>query len=127
MAIKIYFCPFILFAFLPPKNIFNSLVREAMPLHKGASISIPTKRQGDEQQILKRKQPTSLDISNDDGTATSKPEEIKDFSKNRLTRSNDILLQSSLDTLLEMLKAYAGIKECSEETQIHLNMVIFLA
>jgi hypothetical protein len=35
-------------------------------------------------------------------------------------------LTSSLDTLLDMLKAYAGIKECSEETQAHLNMVNIL-
>ena len=43
----------------------------------------------------------------------------------RLIRSNDVLLQSSFETLLDMVKGYAGIKECSEETQSHLNMVIF--
>lgn len=92
-------------------------------MQKGTSISLPTSRQSDEQQqhILKRKQPTSLDEE-------GKKDEIvslnKDLTKNRLIRSNDILLQSSLETLLDMLKAYSGIKDCSEETQIHLNMVI---
>lgn len=83
-----------------------------MPLQKGKSISLPTPRQTDEQ-LIKRKKPM-------DDNETIK----RDESKNRLIRSNDILLQSSLDTLLDMLKAYAGIKECSEETQTHLHMVI---
>ena len=41
----------------------------------------------------------------------------------KLNRSNDLLAQSSTETLLDMLKAHAGIKECSEETEKHINGV----
>lgn len=47
-------------------------------------------------------------------------------SKNRLIRSNDILTQSSTETLLDILKAHAGIKECTEETIFHINGVNIL-
>lgn len=43
--------------------------------------------------------------------------------KTRLLRNNDLLAQSSTETLLDMLKANAGIKECSEETVAHINGV----
>lgn len=38
-------------------------------------------------------------------------------------RRNDLLAQSSTETLLEMLKSHAGIKDCSEETVLHINGV----
>lgn len=38
-------------------------------------------------------------------------------------RRNDLLAQSSTETLLEMLKSHAGIKDCSEETVLHINEV----
>lgn len=41
----------------------------------------------------------------------------------KLNRCNDLLAQSSTETLLDMLKAHAGIKECSEETEKHINGV----
>lgn len=41
----------------------------------------------------------------------------------KLNRSNDLLAQSSTETLLDMLKAHAGIKDCSEETEKHINGV----
>lgn len=44
-------------------------------------------------------------------------------SKRLLSRGNDILTQSSTETLLEMLKSHANIKECSEETALHINGV----
>lgn len=47
-------------------------------------------------------------------------------SKNRLIRSNDILTQSSTETLLDILKAHAGIKECTEEIIFHINGVNIL-
>lgn len=41
--------------------------------------------------------------------------------KNRtLARNNDLLAQSSTETLLDLLKAHAGLKECSEETTSHI-------
>lgn len=40
-----------------------------------------------------------------------------------LSRGNDLLAQSSTETLLEMLKSHAGIKECSDETALHINGV----
>lgn len=43
--------------------------------------------------------------------------------KGRLLRTNDLLAQSSTETLLDMLKANAGIKECSDETASHINGV----
>lgn len=95
-----------------------------MPLHKGTSFSLPTSRH--QNDVLKRKQPMSLD---EEGVASKKEDTVssltgsKDASKNRLIRSNDILVTSTLETLLDMLKGYAGIKDCSEEIQTHLNMV----
>lgn len=41
----------------------------------------------------------------------------------KLNRSNDLLAQSSTETLLDMLKAHHGIKECSDETVLHINGV----
>lgn len=38
-------------------------------------------------------------------------------------RANDLLAQSSTETLLDMLKSHAGIKDCSEETVFHINGV----
>lgn len=43
--------------------------------------------------------------------------------KSRLQRNNDLLAQSSTEVLLDMLKAHAGIKECSDETILHINGV----
>lgn len=90
-----------------------------MPLQKDFSISVPICSTCDSREsgehALKRKQ--SDDTIND-------KEMIDTKSINRLIRSNDMLLQTSFETLLEMVKAYTGIKECSEETQVHLNMVI---
>lgn len=43
--------------------------------------------------------------------------------KNRLLRNNDLLAQSSTETLLDMLRANSGIKECSDETVAHINGV----
>lgn len=43
--------------------------------------------------------------------------------KTRVLRNNDLLAQSSTQTLLDMLKANSGIKECSDETVAHINGV----
>lgn len=43
--------------------------------------------------------------------------------KKRLTRNNDLLGQSSTETLLDLLKAHGGIKDCSDETVAHINGV----
>lgn len=42
-----------------------------------------------------------------------------------LTRSNDLLGQSSTEKLIDMLKEHAGLKECTEETASHINSVKF--
>lgn len=42
-----------------------------------------------------------------------------------LTRSNDLLGQSSTEKLIDMLKEHAGLKECTEETVNHINSVSF--
>lgn len=126
-------------------------VREPMPLYnKATSLSLPPSRGGvddgpksqpSQQHPLKRKQPVSFDEavthntnsnnnSNNSTSSNSKNDGMlnKDLSKNRLIRSNDLnpLIQSSTETILDMLKAYGGIKECSDETQVHLNMVIII-
>lgn len=38
-------------------------------------------------------------------------------------RGNDLLAQSSTETLLDLLKSHAGIKDCSDETVLHINGV----
>ena len=109
-----------------------------MPLYnKATSLSLPPSRGGDDQKQqnpqhpLKRKQPVSFDetVTPNNSGSNNKNDGMlnKDLSKNRLIRSNDLnpLIQSSTDTLLDMLKAYAGIKGCSDETQVHLNMVMY--
>lgn len=40
-----------------------------------------------------------------------------------LTRSNDLLGQSSTEKLIDMLKEHAGLKECTDETVNHINSV----
>lgn len=45
----------------------------------------------------------------------------KPFARHRaLGRNNDLLAQSSTETLLDLLKAHAGLKECSDETAAHI-------
>ncbi|KAM7349358.1 armadillo repeat-containing protein 2 isoform 2-T2 [Cochliomyia hominivorax] len=41
-----------------------------------------------------------------------------------LTRSNDLLGQSSTEKLIDMLKEHAGLKECTEETATHINSIL---
>ncbi|XP_055597073.1 armadillo repeat-containing protein 2 isoform X2 [Uranotaenia lowii] len=44
--------------------------------------------------------------------------------KAKLSKSNDLLAQSTTESLLEMLKAHAGIKECNDETVSHINGIL---
>lgn len=93
-----------------------------MPLKKeSSSVSLPTDGVSKEQHPLKRKQPLSFDATAGDAKLSS------DLTKNRLIRSNDLLTQTPTEVLLELLKAYAGVKECAEETQVHLYMVRLLS
>ncbi|CRL05014.1 CLUMA_CG018042, isoform A [Clunio marinus] len=103
-----------------------SAVRESMPLKKGSSVSLPDGTIDINEHTLKRKQPSSfddktfsdvIDVKNDDKTTN-------DFVRNRLIRSNDLLTQTSTEVLLDLLKEYSGVKECSEETQTHLYMIL---
>lgn len=93
-----------------------------MPLKKeSSSVSLPTDGVKD-QHPLKRKQPLSFDATASEAKLSG------DVTKNRLIRSNDLLTQTPTEVLLDLLKAYAGVKECAEETQVHLYMVrLFLA
>jgi hypothetical protein len=99
--------------------IFSSLtvVRTTMPLRKGSSVSLPSETFTKEQHPLKRKQPLSFEDRSAPTSVTAKP------SKNRLIRSNDLLTQTPIEVLLDMLKQFAGVKEISDETQVHLFMV----
>lgn len=90
-----------------------------MPLRKGtSSISLPSEV-GKEHHPLKRKQPLSFE----DRSVKSDVKLNDDLTKNRLIRSNDLLTQTTTEVLLDLLKAFSGIKECSDETQTHLFMV----
>ncbi|GAB0088124.1 Armadillo repeat-containing protein 2 [Sergentomyia squamirostris] len=42
----------------------------------------------------------------------------------KLNRTNDLLTQSSTESLLDMLKAHAGIKECTEESVQHITGIL---
>lgn len=95
-----------------------------MPLKKGNSVSLPAESVTKDHP-LKRKQPLSFEDRGASGSSDDRIEHgmTNDFMKNRLIRSNDLLKQTATETLLDLLKAYAGVKECSEETQTHLYMV----
>lgn len=114
-----------------------------MPPRKETSFSLPsTAITSEKEHPLKRKQPQSFDDKANSNATGSQEETIlvikqddqnnkkvmKDTgvtTKSRLIRSGtfDILAQSTTETLLEMLKAHAGIKECSDETLQHVNGV----
>lgn len=88
-----------------------------MPLRKGSSVSFPLEGTSKDHHPLKRKQPESFDEEKSEFKLSN------DLSKNRLIRSNDLLTQTSTEVLLDLLKAYSGVKEISDETQVHLFMV----
>ncbi|XP_038109991.1 armadillo repeat-containing protein 2 [Culex quinquefasciatus] len=44
--------------------------------------------------------------------------------KQKLSKSNEILAQSTTEALLEMLKGHAGIKDCTDETVSHINGIL---
>lgn len=41
-----------------------------------------------------------------------------------LSRNNDLLVQSSTETLLDMLRAHAGLRDCSDETATHIHGIL---
>lgn len=87
-----------------------------MPLRNGSSVSLPPETAKD-QHPLKRKQPLSFDAPAVEVDANP--------NKNRLIRSNDnpMLITTPMEVLLDLLKQFAGVKEVSDETQVHLFMV----
>lgn len=89
-----------------------------MPLRKESSVSLPSDGLPKDHHPLKRKQPLSFD-----GGDKVEVKLSNDLTKNRLIRSNDLLTQTSTEVLLDLLKGFAGVKECSDETQTHLYMV----
>lgn len=94
-----------------------------MPLRKGSSISLPSDGVLKDHP-LKRKQPLSFDDRTTEVLGEKTDLKLSnDLTKNRLIRSNDLLTQTPTEILLDLLKQFAGIKECSDETQVHLYMV----
>lgn len=93
-----------------------------MPLRKESSVSLPSEVTPKDQHPLKRKQPLSFEDRS--GTLTASSVDLK-VSKTRLIRSNEspLLTQTPIEVLLDLLKQFSGIKEISDETQIHLFMV----
>lgn len=94
-----------------------------MPLKKGSSVSLPTERIDEDQHPLKRKQPLSFDDHKIPPVEANKL--CEGLIRNRLIRSNDLLTSTSTEVLLDLLKGFSGVKECSDETQTHLYMVSF--
>lgn len=96
-----------------------------MPLRKESTVPLQSAAaSGPKDHPLKRKQPLSFDERSAEQAVNKSDGHLsKDLTKNKLVRSNDLLTQSSTETLLEMLKEFASVKECSDETQTHLNMV----
>lgn len=94
-----------------------------MPQRKGTSSPLPTDIVPKDQHPLKRKQPLSFEdrpsVSSSSATVDLKP------SKNRLIRSDEspLLTQTPIEILLDLLKQFSGVKEISDETQVHLFMV----
>uniref|UniRef100_A0A182M076 Armadillo repeat-containing protein 2 n=1 Tax=Anopheles culicifacies TaxID=139723 RepID=A0A182M076_9DIPT len=77
----------------------------------------PLKRR--QVQSFDEKIPTAISIT----VSADRKNALEDQSK-LLRRSNDLLLQSSTESLLEMLKAYSGLKECDESTVAHLSAIL---
>uniref|UniRef100_A0A182TBU1 Armadillo repeat-containing protein 2 n=1 Tax=Anopheles maculatus TaxID=74869 RepID=A0A182TBU1_9DIPT len=74
---------------------------------------------------LKRRQVQSFDeqIPTAISIVPERKNAFEDQSK-LLRRSNDLLLHSSTESLLEMLKAYSGLKECDESTVAHISAIL---
>uniref|UniRef100_A0A182R2T2 Armadillo repeat-containing protein 2 n=1 Tax=Anopheles funestus TaxID=62324 RepID=A0A182R2T2_ANOFN len=76
---------------------------------------------------LKRRQVQSFDEKLPTAISITVPSDRKNALEDQtklLRRSNDLLLQSSTESLLEMLKAYSGLKECDESTVAHLSAIL---
>ncbi|XP_053676158.1 armadillo repeat-containing protein 2 [Anopheles nili] len=74
---------------------------------------------------LKRRQVQSLDekLPTSVVSEVGRKNTIEDQSK-LLRRSNDLLLQSTTESLLEMLKVHAGLKDCDESTAAHISGIL---
>ncbi|XP_053665003.1 armadillo repeat-containing protein 2 [Anopheles marshallii] len=104
----------------------NSLKQSKKPVESlsthGAVSSIvknhPLKRR--QVQSFDEKIPTAISIT----VPTDARKNAHDDQSKLLRRSNDLLLQSSTESLLEMLKAYSGLKECDESTVAHISAVL---
>lgn len=70
--------------------------------------------------VSDKKKDTIADVPKYSKQSNGSEDKIK---KSYLLRNNDLLAQSSTETLLDMLRANSGIKECSDETVAHINGV----
>lgn len=112
-----------LFSWLRFISLPLTVVRPTMPLQKGSSSPLPSEIVPKDQHPLKRKQPLSFD-DRSSASSSSTTVDLKP-SKNRLIRSDEspLLTQTPLEILLDLLKQFSGVKEISDETQVHLFMV----
>ena len=131
----------------PKNDASNRKMDTANDKHKSELRKHHPQQQPSKQQVkpntsivkdhpLKRRQTKSFDDKQNNINNNSNKDEndkiknilvkkpLKKDNKNRLVRSNDLLGQSSTETLLDMLKAHSGIKECTEDTVAHINGVI---
>uniref|UniRef100_A0A182P618 Armadillo repeat-containing protein 2 n=1 Tax=Anopheles epiroticus TaxID=199890 RepID=A0A182P618_9DIPT len=103
---------------------------ETKALDKSKKVAPPSTSHGPANSIvknhpLKRRQVQSFDDKTNSAiaTVTDHKSTLEDQSK-LLRRSNDLLVQSSTESLLEMLKAYSGLKECDESTVTHITTIL---
>lgn len=94
--------------------VYVKVCEEMPPRSDGEKTSSNTKNVVD-----KKKKDTSIDAPKY-SKSNGGDDKIK---KTRLLRNNDLLAQSSTETLLDMLKANSGIKECTDETVSHIHGV----
>uniref|UniRef100_A0A182KHK2 WAPL domain-containing protein n=1 Tax=Anopheles christyi TaxID=43041 RepID=A0A182KHK2_9DIPT len=108
----------------------NHELQESKPLDKSNKWTQPSETHGPANSIvknhpLKRRQVQSFEDKPHTSIAivTDQKSSLEDQSK-LLRRSNDLLVQSTTESLLEMLKAYSGLKECDDSTVTHIIAIL---
>ncbi|XP_058461256.1 armadillo repeat-containing protein 2 [Malaya genurostris] len=111
---------------LNEKRTSDVVALDAMP-----SVSPASQESIVRNHPLKRRQVQSLDESSVPEAGQSSPANhsygVKmDHRKEKakLSRNNDLLVKSTTESLLELLKAHAGIKDCNGETVSYINGIL---
>nr|XP_040227433.2 armadillo repeat-containing protein 2 [Anopheles coluzzii] len=112
------------------ENIHDYENQESKSSDQSNKSSQPVPTHGSANSIvknhpLKRRQVQSFEekLQAPNAIATDDKSLLEDQSK-LLRRSNDLLVQSSTESLLEMLKAYSGLKDCDESTTAYISAIL---